>query len=68
MLLPAIQPTLCPLSLHDWQPDPATEEDAEVQSCARGGATRVPLPPGRKANIAGVQIEFTNEHVCVKES
>ncbi len=64
MLLHAFQPTLCQLGFHAWRPDP---QDEDVQSCARCGATRVILRPGRKVSVADVQIEIADEKVYVKE-
>jgi hypothetical protein len=53
MLLHAIQPTLCQLGLHVWQPDPRR---GNVAYCARCGATKVTLKRGSSISVHGLEI------------
>ena len=53
MLLHAIQPTLCQLGLHAWQPDPRRDH---VAYCARCGAAKVTLRAGSRIKIHNIEI------------
>jgi Zn finger protein HypA/HybF involved in hydrogenase expression len=67
MLLHALRPTLCRVGLHDWRNAVGNDE---VQCCTRCGATRVTLRPGRRIQIADVQLEMStqDEQMSEKES